>query len=42
MTKINFLAALDEIMPDNKNITSIWKDIKFLANYTIRLFYALL
>ena len=38
MTKINFLAALDEIMPDNKNITSIWKAIKFLANYTIRLF----
>ena len=39
MTKINFLASFDEIMPDNKNIVSIC-NIKFLMSYILRLFLA--
>lgn len=37
MTKINFLASFDEIIPDNKNIISIC-NIKFLMSYILRLF----
>lgn len=38
MTKINFLASFNEIMSNNKNITSICKNIKFLMSYILRLF----